>query len=179
MDQISEQRIAQVHPALAALIAKLDSELTVKGIQVRVVQGLRTFAEQDALYAEGRTKPGRIVTNARGGYSAHNFGYAVDLIPGVRGKDPWEPNWNAEHPDFTEMVNAGVALGLVSGSRWTSIKDEPHFQLAGMPVTPTEEMREYLKANTLQEFWAKYVHAPEQTAPVPAKIAPTVHSSAQ
>lgn len=52
----------------------------------------------------------------------------------------WQPNWNAEHPDHKEMIAARIALGLVSGSTWISIKDEPNFQLAGLPVTPTAEM---------------------------------------
>ena len=57
-----------------------------------VTQGLRTYAEQDALYAQGRTVPGEIVTNAAAGYSWHNFGNAVDLVP--EDITIGQPDWN-------------------------------------------------------------------------------------
>ena len=57
----------------------------------------------------------------------------------------------------TELISSGIKLGLVGGSHWQSIHDEPHFQLAGLPITPTEEMREYLSANGLKVFWEKLV----------------------
>ena len=50
------------------------ADLAAQGVYVRVVQGLRTWTEQDALYAQGRTAPGKVVTNVRGGYSWHCFG---------------------------------------------------------------------------------------------------------
>jgi peptidoglycan L-alanyl-D-glutamate endopeptidase CwlK len=126
--------------------------LACDGIYIRVVQGLRTAAEQDMLYAEGRTTPGPKVTNAKGGYSNHNFGMAVDLVPGIRGDDPWQPNWKAAHPDYQAMIAAGEAQGLVSGSRWKSMPDMPHFQLAGIPVTPTDGMRAALSQG-LNHVW--------------------------
>ena len=49
------------------------------GITINVIGGLRTYEEQNELFAQGRTKPGRIVTNARGGFSNHNFGIALDV----------------------------------------------------------------------------------------------------
>ena len=56
-----------------------------------VVQGRRTIAEQNSLYAQGRTAPGNIVTNAQGGSSAHNFGLAVDMVP-IKDNTLW---WDA------------------------------------------------------------------------------------
>lgn len=155
MDAISETRLALVHPVLAQKVRAMAEALASGGIYIRVVQGLRTKAEQDALYAQGRTSPGKIVTEARGGYSMHNFGMAVDCMPGIRGDDPWQPNGVASHPDYKAMVAAGIAQGLVSGSTWTSIKDWPHFQLAGIPVTPTDQMRADL-AYGLKFVWNKY-----------------------
>ena len=66
--------------------------LAAQGLTVEVVQGLRTFAEQDALFAQGRSKKGQIVTNAKGGQSNHNYGLAVDLCPFVNGKPQWNDN---------------------------------------------------------------------------------------
>ena len=47
------------------------------GIAIKVISAPRTCEEQDALYEQGRTKLGRVVTNARGGYSNHHFDIGV------------------------------------------------------------------------------------------------------
>lgn len=154
MDAISEERLQQVHPMLADKTRAMAAALEQQGIIIRVVQGLRTIQQQNALYAEGRTTPGEKVTNAIGGYSWHNFGLAVDCIPGIRGEDPWQPNWDARHPDFAAMIAAGEAQGLVSGSSWKSMPDEPHFQLAGIPVSPTDETRDVIMQSGMEAVWA-------------------------
>lgn len=161
MDTISEVRLRQVHPVLAAKTRAMAAALFVQGIIIRVVQGLRTIGEQDALYEQGRTRPGLKVTNAKGGYSMHNFGLAVDCIPGIRGKDPWQPNWNAQHPDFKAMIAAGEAQGLVSGAHWISMPDEPHFQLPDVPVTPTDAMRTMLAERGMPAVW-NTIHEPTE-----------------
>lgn len=157
MEALSQDRLQLVHPKLASLVQQLDARLIPQGIHLRVVQGLRTMAEQQALWEQGRTAPGSIVTNARPGDSWHNYGAAVDLIPGLRGTPQWEPNWDENHPDFKAMIRCGIGLGLVSGSTWESFKDYPHFQLAGLPVTPTQAMRVYLVAHGMTEFWQEYI----------------------
>src|SRR5688572_33248443 len=81
MKPSSEKRLQQLHPALASAVRAMIADLEAQGTAVEVVQGLRTFAEQDALYAKGRTTPGAIVTQARGGESNQNYGLAVDLCP--------------------------------------------------------------------------------------------------
>ena len=82
MDSITLQRIEKLHPSvkdeLKKIIEECDKALTGRA-KVRITQGLRTFAEQDGLYAQGRTKPGKKVTNAKGGQSIHNYGFAVDI----------------------------------------------------------------------------------------------------
>lgn len=91
------------------------------------VRGLATFAEQNALYAQGRTKPGRIVTNARGGQSYHNFGLAFDFCIVRRGRalfDTSDPAWRA-------FVKIAKAAGFVQGDRGNY--DPPHFQPRKVP----------------------------------------------
>ena len=156
MDVISESRLWQLHPALAAKVRAMAGSLIEQGIEIRVVQGLRTVAEQNALYAQGRTTPGKIVTNAQGGHSWHNFGLAVDCVPGIRGAAKWTPNWDASSPDFAAMIAAGEAQGLVSGARWVSMPDKPHFQMAGIPVSPDDAARICLASYGVNAFWEKY-----------------------
>jgi peptidoglycan L-alanyl-D-glutamate endopeptidase CwlK len=88
-----------------------------------VVSGFRTYAEQDSLYAQGRTAPGSIVTHARAGYSNHNFGIAFDV--GV-----FEGNtYLDDSPKYKAVGVLGTDLGLEWGGNWKTIVDQPHFQL--------------------------------------------------
>src|ERR1019366_5531638 len=87
MDNASEERLQLVCPQLADKVRQMAENLANQNIDIRVTQGLRTYAEQDALYAQGRTTPGRIVTNAKGGYSYHCFGLAIDCAPSLNGVD--------------------------------------------------------------------------------------------
>lgn len=154
MDAVSEERLSLVAPALATLIRAMYEDLAAQSpsIHIRVTQGLRTKAEQDALYAKGRTTPGSIVTRAQGGFSAHNFGLAVDCCPDKIDGVPWSPDWDAADARYAAMVAAGEKQGLVCGANWHSIKDEPHFQIAGFPVTPTDAMRHDLGAGGMHEL---------------------------
>jgi peptidoglycan LD-endopeptidase CwlK len=89
------------------------------------VQGRRTIAEQNGLYAQGRTKPGSIVTNAKGGQSAHNFGLAADLVPE---KSKGLIDWNASHLVWKTMGDIAIKHGLIWGGTFKSIKDLPHIE---------------------------------------------------
>jgi hypothetical protein len=157
-DAISTGRLALCHPLLVQKMEKVDSLLD--GIVIRITSGLRTSSEQAADWAKGRNAAGvvidaeAVVTHAPPGYSAHNFGLAVDCVPGIRGTSVWQPNWNVHHPDFIAMVNACEAQGLVAGIRWPKPKTDPdHFQLAEFPVTPTQAMRDMLAQQGLHAVW--------------------------
>lgn len=155
MEPISEQRLAQVSPKLAAKVRAASDVLSEAGTYFRVAQGLRTYAEQDALYAQGRTTPGHIVTNARGGYSNHNFGCAVDCYPFLQGSSG-NINWNPKSPQFLAMVEALKEQGLVWGGDWHSLVDPPHFQLPDVPVTPTDTDRGAYAVGGIKAVWAMY-----------------------
>lgn len=129
MNESSIKRLAAVHPLLREKILELERICRARGIEIAVVQGLRTFAEQDALFAKGRTKPGKRVTNARGGQSNHNFGLAVDLAPIKDG----EILWDDEAP-FRTIGRCAVTLGLEWGGDWKSFVDLPHVQIPGPSV---------------------------------------------
>lgn len=130
MNQATERRLSAVHPELARCVRALIEVLAKEKINIEVVQGLRTFAEQDALYAQGRSKPGARVTNARAGQSNHNYGLAVDVCPFENG----QPNWNATVALWTKIGVAAEHLGLEWGGRWHDPVDKPHLQLKGLTV---------------------------------------------
>jgi len=123
VDPRSEKAIATLQPEVRPYARALVLRAASAGITIKVISGLRTYDEQNALYAQGRSKPGRVVTNARGGYSNHNFGIAFDI--GIFEGSKYIP----ESSRYKAIGAMGVALGLEWGGNWTSIKDEPHFQL--------------------------------------------------
>ena len=119
----SELLIATLLPHVRPYARALYFKARDNGITINIISGTRTYAEQDALYAQGRTKAGNIVTNARGGYSNHNFGIAFDI--GVFSGNRYLP----ESPLYKAVGALGMELGLEWGGNWTSIVDQPHFQL--------------------------------------------------
>lgn len=123
VDERSEKVIATLHPQLHALARKFVLAAAEQGVTIKLISGLRTYAEQDALYAKGRSTPGPKVTNARAGYSNHNFGLAFDI--GVFSGGKYQP----ESPLYKTVAHIGKWLGFEWGGDWTSIKDEPHYQL--------------------------------------------------
>lgn len=131
MNRASERRLAAVHPELANRIRLLIAAMLAHGVIVEVVQGFRTFAEQDALFAQGRTKPGPVVTRARGGQSNHNYRLAVDLCPFTNG----QPNWHAPDAVWRQIADEARKLGLEAGYYWKEFQDKPHVQLPGLSVS--------------------------------------------
>lgn len=119
VDDVSSQRLATVVPALASRVERLMWALAWLGLPVRVTQARRTQAEQDALYAQGRTTPGPIVTWTR--ESKHVRGRAVDFVwrtpDGVTYEGPW--------PLLGLMA---AELGLTWGGYWHR-QDKPHVEL--------------------------------------------------
>ncbi len=106
-----------------------------QGLSVRIISGTRTFDEQDELFAQGRTKSGPIVTNARGGFSNHNFGIAWDVgIFNEKGEyiddliDEGRMTSKAVDAEYKKVGAYGKSLGLFWGGDWTK-PDYPHFQM--------------------------------------------------
>ncbi len=94
------------------------------GINVKVICGTRTYQEQDALYAKGRTTQGPKVTNAKAGYSWHNFGVAWDFVVfDAKGRPLWDS------PLMAKCGRIAESLGLEWGGGWTGFKDTPHIQV--------------------------------------------------
>lgn len=141
MDDRSEGVLAKVDPALADKVRAAATVLATAGTYLLVVSGLRTAAEQNALYAQGRNgASGHVVTNARAGHSMHNYGLAIDVVPylsGTRG----DLNWDSNTPQFRAMVAALEAQGLVWGGEWKSFPDDDHFQMPGVPANPSPAMQ--------------------------------------
>lgn len=95
----------------------------LEGLQVVVTGTYRSFAEQDALYARGRTTAGPIVTNAKGGQSDHNWRVAFDCVPVVGGVTVYN-----DDRLWAKIGRIGASVGLEWGGNWIGFNDKPHFQ---------------------------------------------------
>ena len=121
-DKYSIERVAKLHPKVREIFTNFINDCeTNLNITLRIIQGYRTISEQDALYAQGRTKPGDKVTNAKGGQSFHNYGLAVDLAI-VEDKDI---NWKY---DMSKLKPFADKYKITWGGTWESFKDLPHFE---------------------------------------------------
>jgi peptidoglycan L-alanyl-D-glutamate endopeptidase CwlK len=148
MNTASEKRLTRLHPTLVAAIRKLENELAQRGIDIQVVQGFRTFEEQDALFAKGRTAAGQIVTQARGGESNHNYGLAADIVPFEGGK----PNWDAPIEVWVDIGRTAERLGLEWGGSWKKFVDKPHVQLPNLTV---KQCQQCFKRGGIEDVWAE------------------------
>ncbi len=117
--------LSLLHPKLQAIIPRLIADCTALGLPVLVTDGMRTKAEQDALYAKGRTAPGSIVTNVRYPNSMHNWGVAFDFCRNVKGRE-----YDDTDDFFFRVASVAKTYGLDWGGDWKSFPDRPHLQLA-------------------------------------------------
>lgn len=132
--------ITMCHPELQEKAQQLIAECKKQGLIVKLGECFRTVAEQDNLYAQGRTKPGNIVTNAKGGsYSSmHQWGAAFDVI-----RNDGKGAYNDNDGWFSKVGRIGKSLGLEWGGDWTSPVDKPHFQLPQWGSTTTKLKKLY------------------------------------
>lgn len=145
IDPRSAQAIAtllpSVQPRFRAFLEAANKAMKAHGLSVKIISGTRSYAEQEALYAQGRTKPGAKVTNARPGYSNHNFGTACDV--GVFGKKGNREIYFQAHPAYLWLGPIGESCGLEWGGRWKT-PDRPHYQFpTGLTMA---QMRERVAA---------------------------------
>lgn len=123
-EQLKDAAVSNLVPQ--GMLAKVERTMNLlirtakkHGFDLRVTSGWRSFQEQDRLYAQGRTTAGKIVTNAKGGESLHNYGCAFDLADRKKG-------YNI---DWEKVGKIGESLGFEWGGRWTGFIDRPHFQM--------------------------------------------------
>ncbi|TWP23151.1 M15 family peptidase [Apibacter muscae] len=129
----SKNNLKGIHPNLVKV---MNEAIKNTPIDFTITDGVRTTAQQQALYAQGRSKPGRIVTNSDGVKNKSNhqpksdgYGYAVDLYPYYNGSvqvnDDIRLRTIASH-----IINTAKSLGIRIewGGHW-KFRDYPHFEL--------------------------------------------------
>ncbi len=157
LDTVSQQRLVLVHPELSRRVTQLS---TLLSFDIRVNQGRRTYPEQDVLWHQGRNQDGTyidpvhhigVVTNARGGHSAHNFCYAVDVAPIVNGVI----DWNGKDEKWAEVLREAANCDLAEGATWRTFPDEPHLYLKEMPADPDDNLRYIFTEGGMDAIYAE------------------------
>lgn len=124
---INSRDLHYLHPQVRTKCEKFIEECRKQGVTVLITSTYRDNESQDALYAQGRTLPGKKVTNAKGGQSFHNYRVAFDFVPLVNGKAMWN--------DLETFVKCGVigeSVGLEWAGRWKGkMREMAHFQFTG------------------------------------------------
>jgi len=150
-----------MHPALRNELRNQYLEINTqlpKGVRLRFTHTLRTFQEQNELYAQGRTTKGKIVTNAKGGSSWHNYGLAFDIVI-LYDKDnngTFETaSWD-EDRCFMTVVNFFKSHGWKWGGDFRTFKDSPHFEKT-FGMTISQALAKYNAGDTIMENGIKYI----------------------
>lgn len=157
--------ISKLHPELQKKISELQTLCAKNGLKIGIGECVRTISEQDALYEQGRTKPGNIVTKAKGStYSSmHQWGVAFDFYRND-GKGAYFDN----DEFFSSVGRLGQSIGLEWGGSWKSIVDKPHFQLPDWGSTTSILKTQYKTPERFFETW-KYEEGDEYGSELPEK----------
>lgn len=141
--------ISQLHPTLQEKIAQLKVLCEQKGLVLGIGECFRSVAEQDALYAQGRTKSGSIVTNAKGSsYSSqHQWGIAVDFFKNVKG------HAYDDSAFFSEVGKLAKSIGLAWGGDWKGFVDKPHLYLPDWGSTTSQLKKQYGTFENFKKTW--------------------------
>lgn len=123
---INSRKITDLHPKVAMLCQQFIDNCAKNGIDIIITSTYRDDESQTALYAQGRSTPGKKVTNAKAGQSFHNYRIAFDFCPVVNGKAQWN---NAA--TFTKCGEIAEQIGLEWAGRWKSFKELAHCQFTG------------------------------------------------
>jgi peptidoglycan L-alanyl-D-glutamate endopeptidase CwlK len=124
---INSRSLDDLLPQVKSRVERFIAACKAEGIDLLVTSTYRDNESQNALYAQGRTTPGKIVTNAKAGQSFHNFRCAVDVVPIVAGK----PRWDVKDEVWQKIGKLGKAAGLEWAGDWKRFREYPHFQYTG------------------------------------------------
>ena len=123
---INSRNLDDLAPPVKQRAESFIAAAKAKGIDLLVTSTYRDSESQDALYAQGRTAPGAIVTRAKAGQSWHNWRCALDVVPLVNGKAIWD-----DQAMWKQVGEIGKSCGLEWAGDWVTFKEFPHFQYTG------------------------------------------------
>lgn len=137
-------KLDELYPRFAARIEDLLNHCDKFDWHIGIFSGWRTWSQQEKIYAQGRTEPGKIVSNTPPGYSFHNYGLASDIVF----KDEYGNwDWSENHP-WETLGKLAPTFKLHWGGEWG---DKPHFQANfGCKI---EELKNIYEKEGLSGVW--------------------------
>lgn len=179
MTKSTQSRLALLCPIFSVRVSALLGALAAEGFELEVVQGLRSWNEQQAIYDKGRTAPGEpcthngvkravgscsmhpfgaTVTPCLPGYSWHNYGLAVDCAPDNPAIPGYQADWNEANPGWKRFADLAKSQGFTVGAQFRTRPDLPHIELtgrfpAGLVGTAGDEVRQIFKDGGMEAVW--------------------------
>lgn len=133
---INSRDINELLPEVKSRVEHFIALCQDNNIDLLITSTYRDIESQDALYAQGRTTKGHVVTNAKGGESYHNYRCAIDVVPIVGGK----PDWDTSHSVWESVAMLGKQAGLEWAGDWKTFKEMAHFQFTqGLTIAQLKE----------------------------------------
>ena len=123
---VNSRSMSDLNPKVAAMCSEFVNRCKAQGIDVIITSTYRDGEAQDKLYAQGRTEPGKKVTNAKAGQSFHNWRVAFDFVPIVGGKAVW-----SDDALWTKCGEIAEGVGLEWAGRWKKFNETAHCQYTG------------------------------------------------
>ena len=124
---VNSRKIDDLLPVVQVRVRRFLELCRENDIDILITSTYRDNESQNALYAQGRTLPGKKVTNAKAGESWHNHRCAIDVVPLRNGK----PVWDGKDPVWQDVGRLGKEAGLVWAGEWVKFKELAHFQYTG------------------------------------------------
>lgn len=127
----------QLFQPFAHVLTIFEDNLAHQGLPFYLFEGFRSWERQEWLYASGRTRPGKVVTNAKPGRSWHAYGMAADyVLDGMVTKPGTQWSWEIRgHPEWLRMAQLAVGMGLEAAYFWEKFPECPHVQYrCGMTI---------------------------------------------
>ena len=141
---INSRNINDLDPEVRDVCLRHVALCHAEGIELIITSTYRDYEQQDALYAQGRTVPGKIVTHAQAGQSFHNFKAAYDCVPLINGK----ADWSVEDHPFQRMIELGRQAGAEAGADWPEPKtDSDHFEVRPAAIATTADAKALFDSN--------------------------------
>ncbi len=156
--------ITMLHPELQAIILKFTAECKKQGLPVLVTETWRSKTEQDNLYAQGRTKPGNIVTNCKYPQSPHCWGVAFDFCRNIKGREyDNKDGFFDKVGRIAEKMFDNTEFDLFWGGDWKNFVDKPHVEMKKyMSDCSTKNLQQkYGTPENFKKTWRTGVIAPE------------------
>lgn len=146
-----DRDLAKLYPPFKDLINKLLLECHTKGVMLYVFEAFRSMDRQALLYSQGRTTPGKIITNADKGLSLHNYGVAVDLVfDGKAGLPGIQWDWGPDYKPLGEIIKSYKTLEWAG--TWKRMRESPHVQLR-LPYTAVQLKSIWDQKNDMAALW--------------------------